>query len=245
MRDNPDYLIIGSMKSGTTILNEFICKHPRVVKAVKKEIHYYTLHPDKGKDWYLSHFPSNSDLLVGEASPTYFDIAYTQTIPRLIHADNPNVKLILMIRNPVERAVSHYYHFRNINKIQSVIDTGVNDFFDRPYEEMLKQTTGLGFYVHQVINFSFYYKKFMTYKAIFPDNQILVLRNCELRDKPYETMNKVYDFLELEMFSCEDFLKVKYSSGKTSNDLSDSVKAHLDNLFHNDFKSMCVANNWN
>ena len=68
MRD-PNFLIIGTMKGGTTALYDFICEHPNVLAAKQKEIHYYSLYPYKGRDWYLEHFPERDDGVVcGEAS---------------------------------------------------------------------------------------------------------------------------------------------------------------------------------
>src|SRR6476661_6165514 len=84
----PDFIIVGAMKSGTTQLYNFITMHPDIEKAKSKEIHYFTLYYDKGEEWYLDHFHSSPNKLIGEASPTYFHLAHTSTIPSLIKKIN-------------------------------------------------------------------------------------------------------------------------------------------------------------
>lgn len=245
MSIKPDYLIIGTMKGGTTALNDFICKHPDVARSIQKEIHYFSLYPDKGMEWYLSHFPEKNNRIIGEASPTYFDVAYTQAIPRLIHEFKHDIKLILIIRDPLERAVSHYYHLKNINKINSIIETDINDFFDKPYESMLRQASEAEFYLHQIIDFSLYARKYLNFKSMFGLDQILTIGAWTLRSNPKETMNLVFDYLGLDRYYDPEFEQIKYSCGKTSDSLTIPVKNHLLKLFEPDFYSLCSLANIN
>ncbi len=130
MSNRPQFIIIGAMKSGTTVLYDFICSHPRVQKATEKEIHYFSLYPYEGEKWYLDHFSGDSEMVYGEASPTYFHVANTLSIPRSIKEFSQDIKLILIVRDPVERAVSHFFHYQKINKIQALIDCDINKFLD-------------------------------------------------------------------------------------------------------------------
>jgi hypothetical protein len=233
----PNYVIIGTMKGGTTALHDFICMHPDVEAPTQKEIHYFSLFPNQTKDWYLSHFNCDENKIIGEASPTYFDVAYTQAIPRLIKAYCPNSKLILIVRDPIERAVSHFYHLRNVNKIQSIIDVDINDFFGRPYQTMLKQTTDMDFYLHQVIDFSLYSRKYQSYISVIDMDKILVLDASDLKNSAKETMSKVFAHIGVHDFYDEEFEKVKYSSGRNSSELSVDVVTHLRGLFDDDYAS--------
>src|SRR5689334_23315618 len=147
----PDFLIVGTMKGGTTRLYDFLTMHPDIERATEKEIHYFSLYYSKGDAWYLDHFHADPNKLTGEASPTYFHLADTSTIPSLIKRINEKMKIILMIRDPVERAVSQYNHFCKVNKLQDVMALDVNEFFHIPYSEIITRSTNLGFYAEQAI----------------------------------------------------------------------------------------------
>lgn len=235
----PDYLIIGTMKGGTTALNDFICAHPDVGQAIKKEIHYFSLYPYKGQEWYLQHFSDGKGKIIGEASPTYFDVAYTEAIPQLIKKFSPSIKLILIVREPVSRAVSHFYHLRNINKVEQLQDIDINDFFSRPLNKVISRAHELDYYLHQVIDFSLYARKFMTYCNVFPSNSILVIGAWELRNNARDTMARVFEFLDLQEYYDANFETVKYSSGKDINVLDSSVRVSLAELLGEDFCKFC------
>ncbi len=235
----PDFLIIGSMKCGTTVLYEFINSHKKVKSAIKKEIHYFSLYQYKGIDWYKKHFESKEDCISGEASPTYFDIAFSPFIPRSIKEVIPNVKLILIVRDPIERAVSHYLHFCKINKIEALIKMDINDFFNQSFADTLKQTTNIDIYLNQILSFSAYYRKFKTYLNVFPRNQLLVLSNNELKNEPIVTMKKVFKFLDLEPIESDHFKKIKYSMGSNIEILSEQNLYKLKNYLYPDYKLFC------
>ena len=124
-RSLPDFIIIGAMKSGTSILyNKFLSQHPCIQRATKKEIHFFDNKYSKGILWYKSHFPTlkeknnfkvknSQNMLIGEASPFY--IFYPHTARR-VYEVLPKVKLIAILRNPVDRAYSHYHHIVRNNK---------------------------------------------------------------------------------------------------------------------------------
>lgn len=107
----PAFLIIGTQKGGTTSLYRWLGQHPQVVEASRKEVHYFDINFSKGERWYRSHFPFARDLeygqITGEGSPYYMCHPHApQRIARML----PGVRLIVLLRNPVERAISHYFH---------------------------------------------------------------------------------------------------------------------------------------
>ena len=113
MRSLPDFIVIGAAKSGTTSLYEMICRHPRVLPAARKEINYFDdprMH-ERGALWYRRHFPTALEKrlprakLTGEATPSYFP---HPAAPARAARAVPRAKLILALRNPVDRAYSHY-----------------------------------------------------------------------------------------------------------------------------------------
>jgi hypothetical protein len=130
----PDFLIIGAMRSGTTSLFRYLTQHPSVVKGIKKEVHYFDLYFDKGIHWYQAHFPltrtiikkktsSSQNIITGEASPYYM---FHPLCPKRVAESIPNVNLIMILRNPVDRAYSHYWHAIR------------NRFEKLPFEEAIK-----------------------------------------------------------------------------------------------------------
>lgn len=108
--DLPDFLVIGGMRCGTTSLFRHLAAHPEVHPALGKELNYFTLHYGNGLGWYRGHFPHRPEgHLSFEASPYYL---FSARAPRRVAQSMPDVKLVVLLRNPVDRAYSHYLHTR-------------------------------------------------------------------------------------------------------------------------------------
>lgn len=117
----PDFLIIGAMKSGTTSLYCMLEQHPGFVPALVKEVQFFNNPRNwaRGEAWYRAHFPSADTMqarsaqlgyraLTAEATPAMSTPIYAENAARLV----PEARLIVSLRNPVERAWSHYQHMR-------------------------------------------------------------------------------------------------------------------------------------
>ncbi|KAK5576717.1 hypothetical protein RB653_007861 [Dictyostelium firmibasis] len=106
----PNFIVIGTMKSGTTFLDYYLQRHPQIAHHSKKEIWYFNSYYGNGIEWYAKHFEQYSSLenqkLIGEATPFY--INNPNTAPRLF-TTLKNAKLILLLRDPVERSLSQYH----------------------------------------------------------------------------------------------------------------------------------------
>jgi Sulfotransferase domain len=110
LRVLPDYIIIGAQRSGTTSLHKYLIQHPAIATPATKEPRFFDVHFARGVGWYKSFFPTRKQLdnrIVGEASPDYF---FHPLAPRRVADCLPDVRLILLLRDPVERAFSHYCH---------------------------------------------------------------------------------------------------------------------------------------
>jgi hypothetical protein len=106
----PDFLIIGAAKCGTTSLASWLRAHPEVFVPADKELFFFDSNWDRGLEWYGQQFAeADPKQLIGEATPTY--ILSDETLDR-IQRVAPDVKLIVCVREPVERAWSHYRHWR-------------------------------------------------------------------------------------------------------------------------------------
>ena len=200
----PAYIIIGPMKTATSALYEYINQHPRVLPSIKKEIHFFS-DPHRfayGKKWYLSHFPSikpKSGYITGEASPGYIVNHVHHKVASLF----PKVKIIALIRNPVDRAFSHYTHnckhgferrsfleavTAELKVLERIEDSVSLDRLARTWDwNRYPGYVLLGLYAH-------FLKQWYT---AFPSEQILVISNTILSACPAQTMQQVFSFLNL------------------------------------------------
>src|SRR5690242_8679107 len=103
----PHFLIIGAQRCGTTSLFEYLANHPEIVPPSVKKIHFFDSEYEKGEAWYRARFPVlENGFITGEATPYYL---FHPRVPKRVRNWNPNVKLIVLLRNPVDRAYSHFY----------------------------------------------------------------------------------------------------------------------------------------
>jgi Sulfotransferase domain len=110
----PTFLVIGAMRSGTTTLARSLGGHPEVFIPPEKEIHYFDQNFDKPIDWYRGWFEAADGLpAVGEATATYM---YERDAPERMAGVVPDARLVAILRNPIDRAYSHYWHERNLRR---------------------------------------------------------------------------------------------------------------------------------
>lgn len=189
----PTFIIIGAMKSGTTSLFRYIKVHPQVCMSSHKETDYFCHQEiyEKGLEWYQSLFERSAEAY-GEASPNYTKCHGMPGVPARIHSVLPNVKLIYVLRDPVERMVSHYLH---------MVARGDEK---RPLTEALMTNDGDNHYA----NVSHYYYQLTQYLDYFDQSQILLLSSEQLRDDTASVMQQVYQFIEVDStFSSPSFEK--------------------------------------
>lgn len=114
-RPLPEFLIIGAQKAGTSSLYANLCKHPSVCPSIKKEVHYFDFESGRRLAWYRAHFPTSLTRrerggrrsISGEATPF---LLFHPLAPERVAAALPDVKLVALLRDPVDRAISHYHH---------------------------------------------------------------------------------------------------------------------------------------
>ena len=233
----PRFVIIGTAKSGTTALYSSLANHPQVRGAIRKEIHYFN-RPEATEAWYLAHFPRlprGSDLITGEASPSYFAYPIQERMKQAL----PGVKLICILRNPTRRSISQYFHGRR----HGTANYPIKHYFDlRPIRQMLKQTDDeienelFNDFVERkgtniAVAFSLYYYYLRRWFRHFDQNQLLLVTLDEFKKRRQETLNKVCEFIGIDAYTDEP-RSVQYK-GKYDEDAPElqQIIPELDDLF--------------
>lgn len=198
----PTFLIIGAMKCGTTALHRLVGHHPRVAVSAPKELNFFfgaerpptcadptdDAEPPadaddrwaagnhwRGLDWYASHFRADTPVR-GEASPGYTSPSHPHVAER-VAALLPEVRLVYLVRDPIERAVSqHRHHHRD----------GAET---RPLREALLDPHS------QYLARSRYHERLRSFLDRFPRDRILIVSTEDLRARPAATIGRVLRFL--------------------------------------------------
>ncbi len=193
----PDFLIIGAQKCGTTWLAAMLRQHPDVYMP-DQEIHFFDKagNYEKGMDWYISHFEGAEDRRrVGEKTPDYFwadgrgGEGHMPDVHRHIHGHLPDVKLIVTLKNPVDRAVSAVKHLIRTGRISPL--HRMDDLLTGEKSALLDS-----FGVFEVGRF---FTLLSSYLKLFRRDQILVLFFEEdIVQRPNEGLKKVCAFLDID-----------------------------------------------
>ncbi len=174
----PNYLIIGTARGGTTWLAKNLMLHPEIFMHNRKELHFFERDYDKGIDWYEEKFNNVNESIkvVGEGTPAYL---YNEHVSELIKEHMPNVKLIVSLRDPVERAYSHYQYRERERQSENQ---------PLSFEQKIEATPSL-------IETGLYARKLQKYYDLFPKENILIILYDELKKDPEQYLKRVYKFL--------------------------------------------------
>ena len=205
----PNFIICGTQKGGTTSLYYYLEEHPQIFMSPKKEVHYFDLNYHRGIEWYKKHFKNatSKHKAIGEASPSYM---YFEEVPERIHEVLPDVKLIFILRNPVDRAYSHYWHEVKLGYEWLSFEDAIRvekerlaneDIINRRHYSYLDR----GKYIEQI-------KRFRKY---FSNDQMLILITEELKSNPDFIMQQIFEFLQINPnFKSELWYNRKANIGK-------------------------------
>jgi Sulfotransferase domain len=225
----PDYVIIGAQKGGTSFLYHLLTLHPLVEPAARKELHFFD-HPehfDNGAEWYRRCFPRLSSKdgqrsITGEATPYYlFDPPVAKRMAEIV----PQARLIALLRNPVDRAYSHY---------QMQVKRGTEP---RTFEEAIEQEHSS--YVSRGI----YADQLLRWFEVYSKEQMLVLKSEDFFKRPIETLKVVLTFLDLPDWEPEaSELQQRRHSGTYKQKMDPSTRRRLEAYFepHNQRLYECL-----
>jgi len=239
-RVHPDFVIIGAAKSGTTSLYNYLIRHPSIFPASWKEIHYFDTHMT---GWYRSNFPTifykfyikkikKQRFITGEATPYYlYHPLAAQRMAKTIH----DVKLIVMLRNPIDRAYSHYNHtLRNGDESLS-FEEAVKNEKNRLVGEKEKILQDENYVSNAQRGFSYlergmYYDQLKVWMECFPKKQFLILKFEEFQKDTQESLNQIYDFLGIKKY--EQTVLKKHNVGEYK-EMKPSLRKFLREYFEN------------
>ena len=230
-----DFIIGGTMKGGTTSAMDNFYKHPEI-SMVKNEIHFFDKKEEylKGIDWYKSHF-DYSKKMIGDKGP---DIMYMYSCLELVQMINPQIKIILFLRNPIERAYSHwkmikYDLFKN-NNILSFEDC-VKDELQNRMGEIRSYNVSL---VSHFIQRGFYYEQIKEILKYFPIDNLYISISEKIRDNMDEEYQKIFKFLGIKEFHSK--FEEKYVSKNPEDVLDKKSKLYKDlqNLYTKDVRKL-------
>jgi hypothetical protein len=195
----PDFLCLGAQKAGTTSLHHQLLQHPGIILPQQKELHYFSLSFHRSTRWYAGHFAqARPDQLVGEVTPYYlFHPHAPEWIARLL----PQVRMIVLLRDPVERALSGYFHSRRMGHEPLDLEPAFAAEPGRLADpESHLARPGARHRAHQQQSYlsrSRYEVQLNRYLARFPANRLLILQSEWYFQNPEAGWRRVLEFLEL------------------------------------------------
>lgn len=231
LRGLPEVLIIGAQKGGTTSLFNYLAQHPDVLPPFGKEIHYFDLHYARGDRWYRGRFPYRRRLHGGaltlDASPYYLAHPLApQRAARLL----PNVKLVALLRNPIDRALSHYQHEVRGGRESLSFAEAIERESERlaGEEERLRNDPlyySFSHHRHSYTHRGRYLEHLRRWVECFPRSRLLVLQSEWLFRDPAGASAAVYDFLGLPAHRLESYKP--FLQGGYEREMSSEVRARL------------------
>jgi len=223
----PDFLGIGTQKGGTTYLHYLLAQHPQVYLASPKELHFFTLKYYLGIDWYVHHFEAaRFNQKCGEVTPYYL---FHPLAAERIFLELPHAKLIVLLRDPVDRALSQYFHSRRLGLETLELESAFEAEQERLVCAEKKLCCGESHFSHQqhsYISRSQYEHQLERFSRYFSENQILVLRSEFLFERPVVAWSKILHFLEIDDFKIS-FRVGQYSGESESDSVSSQIRNHL------------------
>lgn len=254
----PQWLVVGAQRCGTSSLYEYLVRHPQVCRAAKEEIHYFDNNYHRGVNWYRGHFAladgtpatdaSPSHKVTGEASPYY--MAHPLAVER-IASDLPGVKILVVLRNPADRAYSHHYHECRMGCETLSFEEALDREAERLAGEAERIRSDPTYYSFAHQNFSYVTRGYYADQVerifrLFPRRDVLVLCSERMLRETAAVYAEVLSFLGLPAYPVSHF--PRHSAGRYA-PMNPATRARLQALFASSnerlFKLLGVDWGWN
>jgi len=196
----PDVVILGAQKCGTSSLQGYLVQHPGVIAPLRKEVHYFDLNFARGEAWYRAHFGRDGEPGLNlDASPYYL---YHPAVPARMHALLPDAKLIVLLRDPVRRAYSHYWHERDKGRETLSFEDAIAAEPGRLGQAEAQLASGeiessREHQLHSYLARGRYAEQLERWLAAYPRERLLVLRFEDFVGAPLAGLNRTLEYLGL------------------------------------------------
>ena len=237
LRQLPDFIIIGAGRAGTTALYSYLIQHPLIAAASTDnnesvaDLHFFEYIISNNIQWYKSHFPilfskSNkhkNSFITGEYTSTYM---YHPDVPKRIFNLLPKIKLIVILRNPIDKAYSTYQQQFRFGEYTTSFEDTINAEFRRidlnkDFPELNSNNYDFENFVAQnIIRHGIYADYLETWLKIFDRKQILILNSDDLKKSTKETLRRVFNFLNVSDYDIKDTSQVNVGKYPTINKIT-------------------------
>lgn len=250
----PDFIIIGAQKCGTTCLYLNLAQHPGVAPASRSIVHgsevqFFSVNFAKGIAWYRAHFPTSlyehyvrqtrkQDFVTGEKSPYYI---FHPAAPKRISEAIPQVKLIALLRNPVDRAYSHYHHNVRRGRETLSFEEAIQREAERLSGERERILGDENYYSFNHQHYSYlsrgiYVDQLRILMCSFPKHQILILGSEDFFADTPTAYRRVLEFLDLPSWEPKGYKRKQLFSypsmdPSTRKRLTDYFEPHNQRLY--------------
>ena len=244
----PDFVVIGSSKSGTTSLHYYLIQHPSII--AERNVHFFEYIHTNSIEWYRAHFPTKAyknfkkiirkeKLIVGEQTATYL---FHPLVPKRIHATMPNVKLIVILRNPVDRAYSNYQHQVKEGIEKRTFEDAIKSELKRieiSKKEPEYKINNDDFNNHVIFSYlrhGIYVDFIKAWMEFFTKDQFLILPTYELDNNHVKFLKQVFNYLNVPNFKIKSLERQNVGEYKkldksTRQFLIDYYRSHNERLF--------------
>ena len=244
----PSFLIIGGQRCGTTSLYRYIKQHPSLHPSLFKEVHFFDENYFNGLGWYRAFFPlkltmSISKLLnkkaaiTGESSPYYL---FHPLVPERVKNTLPDVKIIILLRNPVDRAYSHHQHETRLGFEKLSFEEAIEKETERLLGEKEKIISNEKYYSYNHNHYSYlsrgiYIDQINEWMKYFSREQMLIINSEDFFSDPKKTVNLVFDFLGIKKY---DINNVEIHNRGNYSPIKPEIKDKLDKYFEKSNKKL-------
>jgi hypothetical protein len=219
--NSPDFIIVGSQKAGTTSLHHYLNQHPNLVGSIPKEVNFFDLNGNynKGTEWYHDRFKSSQWLIKKsiyyESSPDYL---FSNSAAKLISEYKPAMKIIVILREPVSRALSAWNMYRDVKESGKPLTERIRLAFMRKENQVFKEFYEMEYFPEfdycvereigmiknnapfeepSIVKRGLYYNQIKSYYKFFETERVKIIGFRDLIDRKTETLNDILDFVGL------------------------------------------------